>query len=349
MKNTGKISVAIATYNGEAYITEQIQSILQQTVLPDEILVSDDGSKDNTLDAVRQLIPQAQGVGVDIVIRTDNPRHGIGGNFEWAITHCTGAYIFICGQDDIWLPEKVESVMDVFAQHPEAYMVCHRLTLVDDSGMTLKNMRPNSIFERYDFQENQIIKVERKDFLEPAVSNVLISGPAVCISSALAEKAMPIPVFNAEDYWLQFCAVAEDRLFYLHKALTKYRIHNSISHSEGMSILARIKKIFGRVKNASKNRDDLVRFSYAVLQYLDRVDADPAVLESARGTAKRKYDIGKREVEASASGRLSGAYKLIKMYCTDIRYRRNGTGAFGTHLANILIYSKAKRRKDLGM
>ncbi len=349
MRNTNKISVAIASYNGETYIAEQLQSILQQTMPPDEIIISDDGSKDNTLGVLRKMIPDAQGLGVNIVIRTDNPRHGIGGNFEWAITHCSGNYIFICGQDDIWMPEKVEQTMRVFAQHPGAYMVCHRLALIDGAGEPVIQMRPNSVFEGRNLQENQVFKAQRKEFLESAVSNVLISGPAVCISAALVDKAMPIPVAHAEDYWLQFCAVAEDGLYYLHETLTKYRIHNSTSHSEGMGKMARLKKIFARIRNAGKNRDDLLRFSQGVLQYLDATTADDGEIQAARATAKRIYEIGTREVEASSSGRLSGAYKLTKMFCTDIRYRRKGTGAFITHLANILLYSKKKRRKDLGL
>lgn len=348
MSSIVNASVAIATYNGEKYIKEQIESILKQTCPVAQIVVSDDGSTDCTLTIVEELIPAAEAAGVSLTIRTDNPRHGIGGNFEWAIRHCTGEYIFICGQDDIWLPEKVERVARIFSE-TGADMVCHRLQLVDSHGKTIINRIPGSVFEKMALGNNQVFHAQRKDYLERSVSSVLCPGPSVCITRQLAEKTTPIPTHHAEDGWLQFCAVAEDGLFYLHEVLTNYRVHDSASHSAGMNWRQRLQKIWRRVKNASRNRNDLLRLAQAMLDYLNHVEADSAVLASAQGTAKRLYEIGSREVEASASGRISGAYMLTKMYCTDMRYRRNGFFSFLTHLGNILLFSKAKRCKDLGL
>ena len=95
-----KISVAIASYNGEQFLPQQLDSILSQTVVPDEILISDDGSRDRTVEIANRYREQFEG-NTEIIIRTDNPCHGIGGNFEWAIRHTTGDFIFICGQDDV--------------------------------------------------------------------------------------------------------------------------------------------------------------------------------------------------------------------------------------------------------
>lgn len=228
-------------------------------------------------------------------------------------------------------------------------MVCHRLQLVDSAGMSIASRLPGSIFEGMEVKDSQLIHASRKDFLERSVSSVLCPGPAACITRRLADKALPIPTRFAEDAWLQFCAVAGDGFFYLHEVLTNYRVHDSASHSVGMSWKKRFLKISNRIKNASKGRGELLSFAQAILNYLDGLDTEQAILAPARGTAERICDIGCREVEASASGRLSGAYKLTKMFFTDMRYRRNGLFSFLTHLANILLYSKKKRRKDLGI
>ena len=108
-----KCSVAMATYNGALYIEKQILSIINQTRRVNEIVISDDGSSDDTLEIVRKLAKSPEAVEIKFKILTDNPRHGFCGNFEHAISHCDGDYIFICDQDDIWLNNKVERVINL--------------------------------------------------------------------------------------------------------------------------------------------------------------------------------------------------------------------------------------------
>ncbi|MCH5296587.1 MAG: glycosyltransferase [Ruminococcus sp.] len=338
-----KISVAMATYNGATFIEKQLNSILTQTVVPDEIVISDDGSKDTTLEIVEKA--QKAG-GHQIIVITDNPRHGIGGNFEWAITHTTGDYIFICGQDDIWLPEKVEHVISSFLRYPNAEMICHELNLVDSNDIPIKNRTAYSIFRNLSDNIERCEKAERNQFLEAAISSPLISGTAICISSELVKKCMPIPVDSAEDQWLQFCAVADDKCYYLNEILTSHRMHDSASNSVGMKLHKRVRKVANKIRTASKDSGQLVKFSDAVINYLDTLPNNEQY-ESAYRTARRISDIGNIEIEAVKSGRIVGAYKLTKMYCTDLRYRRLGAPYFMIHLLNLLIYSKRKRFADL--
>ena len=99
------ISVCIATYNGAAYIRQQIASILPQLSEGDEIVVSDDGSTDATLAEVRAL-------GSPLVRIVEGPRKGSPVlNFENALSHAKGDYLFLCDQDDVWEPHKVSVMM----------------------------------------------------------------------------------------------------------------------------------------------------------------------------------------------------------------------------------------------
>lgn len=123
------ISVALCTYNGEKFIEEQIQSILQQTKAVDEIVVCDDGSKDSTLSIVKRL---AEETPVKIQIFKNEKPLRVKENFRKAIELCTGDYVFLSDQDDIWLPHKVETIMNWFDEHPDKSVVFTDAFLVDE-------------------------------------------------------------------------------------------------------------------------------------------------------------------------------------------------------------------------
>ena len=99
------LSVAIATYNGARFLREQLDSIYRQTHLPDEVVVSDDGSTDGTL-AILEEYKQRYGLKYSV----NQGKHGVNANFFKAMALCTGELISICDQDDIWFPNKLETL-----------------------------------------------------------------------------------------------------------------------------------------------------------------------------------------------------------------------------------------------
>ena len=104
-----KISVAMASYNGEKYIKEQIRSILENLDEHAELVISDDGSTDETVAIVKEMARNDKRVKLIF-----GPGKGIKKNFEYAIANCTGEYIFLSDQDDIWAKNKVKVVMQTF-------------------------------------------------------------------------------------------------------------------------------------------------------------------------------------------------------------------------------------------
>lgn len=96
----------MATYNGEKYLREQVDSILVQLGENDELVVSDDGSTDSTIDILRSYNDSR------IKIFINMGRHGVNSNFENALRHAVGDYIFLSDQDDVWLPEKVNACIE---------------------------------------------------------------------------------------------------------------------------------------------------------------------------------------------------------------------------------------------
>lgn len=101
-----RVSVAMATYNGEKYLKEQLDSLYSQTVVPDEIVVCDDCSNDRTIDILEEY---HQKKGLKYYINSSNL--GVNKNFEKAIRLCTSDYVAICDQDDIWFPKKIETLL----------------------------------------------------------------------------------------------------------------------------------------------------------------------------------------------------------------------------------------------
>lgn len=113
-----RVSIAMASYNGGRFLQEQLASFAAQTRLPDELVVTDDGSTDNTLDLL-------EGLPFPVRIERNPERLGVHRNFERALSLASGDIILISDQDDIWYPAKIETVVRAFAENPDALAVYH--------------------------------------------------------------------------------------------------------------------------------------------------------------------------------------------------------------------------------
>lgn len=105
------ISIAMATYNGERFIREQLDSIAQQTLLPVELVVTDDGSNDSTLAIIDDFAKTAP---FEVKIVRNEKQLGFADNFLKAASFCVGDFIAFCDQDDVWMVNKLERCMQAF-------------------------------------------------------------------------------------------------------------------------------------------------------------------------------------------------------------------------------------------
>ena len=139
------VSVAMATYNGARFIREQLDSLARQTVLPAELVITDDGSTDNTLEIVADFAARAP-----FPVRVErNPENlGFRANFMKAASLCTSDLIAFCDQDDIWLPHKIETCLELFDNDNVSmgpWMVCHGFTnVIAKSLLAHMNFWPQS-------------------------------------------------------------------------------------------------------------------------------------------------------------------------------------------------------------
>src|ERR1700691_4202820 len=121
------VSVLITCFNYGAYVGQAIESALEQTYPPAEIIVSDDASQDNSCEVVESYV--SRGLGIRLL---RNPHGGMAANLNSAYRNCSGDVICLLDADDTFLPGKVEAVVNAFRAHPEAGFAIHRASLVDN-------------------------------------------------------------------------------------------------------------------------------------------------------------------------------------------------------------------------
>ena len=126
------ISVCVASHNGEKYIKEQLDSILCQLSSEDEVVISDDGSTDSTLEIIKGYNdPRIKIFNFKQPSKTSHTHIYASRNFENALKHSKGEYIFLSDQDDIWMPNKVSICLDALKQND---MIVHNMEIVNDYG-----------------------------------------------------------------------------------------------------------------------------------------------------------------------------------------------------------------------
>ena len=211
-------SIAIATYNGEKYIAEQLESIIGQSCKPDQIIISDDGSCDGTIDACTRVL-QKSSIRYSI-LRNEN--HGVANNFYNAIRHCDGDVIFFCDQDDVWLSSKVKIVLNFFTAHPSCCMVVSNAIIWNPERAD----NTSSLFDFFNIgnvigedgiadSENLINKFIRHNF---------INGMCMAIRKSIVQ----FPDTNLHiyhDVWFTVIAIANGDIAFLSQPEAKYRQH----------------------------------------------------------------------------------------------------------------------------
>jgi glycosyltransferase involved in cell wall biosynthesis len=214
------LSVVVCTYNGEKYVQQQLESILNQTIRPDEIIVSDDGSSDNTVALVREALAPAHSTGIAVTILTRDTPLGVAGNFSEALAQAQGDLIALSDQDDVWSPEKLEVLTEVFSHHPDVVLVHSDATLINSSGKATGTLMATLDLTP---QERRAL-LERRGLVALLRRNV-VTGATVVLRRSLLEHALPIPDGWIHDEWLAMVAALQDGLLFDPRAVVGYRIH----------------------------------------------------------------------------------------------------------------------------
>jgi glycosyltransferase involved in cell wall biosynthesis len=220
------VSVALCTYNGSRFIGEQLRSILAQSPPPDQLVISDDGSTDGTLDAVRAELaaqPAAIRSGLEVVILENASALGVTRNFESAVRACTGEIIALSDQDDVWMPERLARARAEFTARPELLLLHGDARLVDDDGAPIGH----TLFEAIEFTPEEQREVRDGNALGVLVRRNVATGATVVFRRGLLNHAIPFSDVWVHDEWLAIIASIMGRVDFESEPLIDYRQHNA--------------------------------------------------------------------------------------------------------------------------
>jgi glycosyltransferase involved in cell wall biosynthesis len=201
-----RVSIALSTFNGAAYLREQLDSLLAQTSADFEIVAVDDGSRDATPRVLDESAPR------DARLRwSPNPGNlGPTRSFERAFAQCRGEFIAPCDQDDVWDACKLERLLDAIDGVDLAYC---------DSGYI--DADGASLGKRVSDHRRML---EGRDPLPLLFSNS-VSGHAMLVRRSLVQAAGPAPAGTYFDWWLALCAAGREGVRYVPEPLVRFRRH----------------------------------------------------------------------------------------------------------------------------
>lgn len=249
-----KVSVVMATYNGAPYLQEQLDSLRNQTFPIDEVIMCDDGSKDDTVKMITDYIAEYGLEDIWRVVRNET-NLGYADNFHKAMQLAQGEYIFFSDQDDIWFPEKIEEMVKVLDVNPAIQLLCtdyEPFSSADNSPEVpwkiMRKMTGDGSVEK--------ITLNRR--------NIHISslGCVMCIRKTFRDQAEPYWISGwAHDDYVWKTAQCVDGCYTYHKALIKRRLHD---HNVSMHKMHQKEVRVKFLKELAEANEAMLRFAEAV-------------------------------------------------------------------------------------
>ncbi len=214
MARSVKVSVCLATYQGEAYVREQLESVLSQLAADDEVVVSDDCSTDATV-AVVDGLDDAR-----IRVLRGSRNVGYSRNFARALAASTGDVVFVCDQDDVWLPGKVDTMLEALRDRD---MVVADVTVVDQD----LNVLEESHFARHGVRDGFLPNFARTRYI----------GASMAMRRRVLDVSLPLPPrarYCAYDYWLTLVGEAFFDVGLVRTPQMLYRRHGRNASTGGL-------------------------------------------------------------------------------------------------------------------
>jgi len=239
VNSTTLISVAMATYNGELFLAEQIESILAQSFNNLELIIVDDRSTDTTPEILHKYKHYR-----NVKIYQNEQRLGVIKNFEKAISLCKGRYIAFSDQDDIWLNSKLEILIENING---SLLICSDAKLIDENNQVISNSFFKSIKLKIPTPERLFYKVVYESF---------ILGCTMLFDREILNTAIPIPIdSNSHDWWITVNSAATERVKIIDQPLLLKRVHQRNIYTYYYdNLLIRLKNYLARAANNKRQK-----------------------------------------------------------------------------------------------
>lgn len=291
-----KISVALATYNGEKYILKLLETLMGQTVSADEVIICDDNSTDNTRDLVKKFVSYHNLRNWKVFHNSNNV--GYKKNFYKCIQYTSGDYIFLCDQDDEWLPSKIEKMISVMKMNKFVKTLSCGVSLIDENS----NIRKIKKYKNYynsnllylDHEPKKIEKIDSKYICKHNIS----PGCTLCMTKEVKDAFLESYDFTLpHDWFINMISASKQGCFFLNEALLMYRTH------ERNTIGAQTRFSVGVKTRTRKVRIEDYRYRILAIQHImcqnddskkyeDIVDIYKQLIEFySKPNLKRKMDL----------------------------------------------------------
>jgi len=271
------IDIVLATYNGQAFLAQQIKSIqnnagYQQWV--NKIIISDDGSTDNTHNIIAKLAEQDNRI---VWIENTSQMKGPKDNFAFGLSHTTADYIMLCDQDDIWLPNKIKLSIKHLKQAETTSPPQTPLLIFSDKEIVDENLQQicNSYFTLKNISKDWHLK-----FNQLCQQNV-ISGCTMLFNRALINKALPIPEkAYMHDWWLALVAHRCGQIVFIDQALIQYRQHHSnVIGAKQRGFFSLYFQFFKHLKAFKKSQQGIINqaIAFKVFEQKNKMKSDETI------------------------------------------------------------------------
>lgn len=240
-----KVSVILALYNGRQYIEQQLDSILNQTVKPNEIIIVDDNSKQKCNDIINSYMRENN----VILFLENNENLGVVQTFKIAASKASGDIIFLADQDDIWEKNKISRFLEIF-ETKNTNLIASAYKLIGVTGNKLNKF---------------YIKTERSHYVsfKKIIRGNVFPGCTMAFNKNIYKDFLELSNdCYIHDWYIAILAAQNRKFYYINESLTNYRIHNNNviginrSLSPKFSKIERIENLYNRIKllNTTSNR-----------------------------------------------------------------------------------------------
>jgi glycosyltransferase involved in cell wall biosynthesis len=266
----------MCVYNGEKYLPEQLESIVCQTLQPDEVNIFDDCSTDSTVSVISEFIRKHNLPNWHININRYNKGWRL--NFYDALSNCNGDYIFFCDQDDIWYPNKISTMINAMNNNPGILVLSGLYDTVDSKNKIINNFQSANIQTYYDYSVNKL------DLYDNIINFQNRIGSAMLIKKIIKNQLLFFGRNGlfAHDLWAVNVSALMGGCYWINSPVIRYRIHDD-NASVKLNAVKRDKK--ERIYNIE------TKYNYCIYLYHGAALINQSLL------IRREYDNLKRSIK----------------------------------------------------
>ena len=287
------VSVAMCTYNGSAFLGEQLDSIAIQTLQPCELIVCDDRSTDDTT-TILQAFARRVSFPMRIFINEENL--GTTRNFAKALRLCTGEFVALCDQDDVWSKVKLERLVGLLEADSQALGAFSDASILDSES----RMMEGSLWQRFRFGTSKL-EAFRHDPATLLLKHDIVTGATLMIRRSVLDLFGSIPTCWLQDGWLTWMIILNGRIVLTPEKLTGYRLHAAQQVGTGsMALAERIESI----RFAERDRyEKVAQQCEAVINFIQTRNPQQAEI-TEKLVAKARFMRNRARLGSGMAGKL---------------------------------------------